>query len=45
VTAPVKLLKKEALLIASYPLYACLFRRYGLNIKSVHREPDEIPGI
>jgi zinc transport system substrate-binding protein len=31
-------------LVASHPVYDYLARRYGLNIKSVHWEPDEIPG-
>jgi zinc transport system substrate-binding protein len=30
-------------LIASHPVYDYLSRRYGLNMKSVHWEPDEIP--
>lgn len=30
-------------LIASHPVYHYFARRYGLNIKSVHWEPDEIP--
>jgi zinc transport system substrate-binding protein len=32
-------------LIASHPVYDYLARRYSLNIRSVHWEPDEIPGI
>lgn len=31
-------------LIASHPVYHYFSRRYGLNIKSVHWEPDEKPG-
>jgi zinc transport system substrate-binding protein len=31
-------------LIASHPVYDYLARRYGLNMRSVHWEPDEIPG-
>jgi zinc transport system substrate-binding protein len=31
-------------LVASHPVYHYLSRRYGLNIKSVHWEPDEVPG-
>ena len=30
-------------LIASHPVYDYFARRYGLNINSVHWEPDEIP--
>jgi len=30
--------------IGSHPVYDYLARRYGLNIKSVHWEPDEAPG-
>jgi zinc transport system substrate-binding protein len=30
-------------LIASHPVYHYFARRYGLNIKSVHWEPDEVP--
>ena len=30
-------------LIASHPVYQYLSKRYGLNLKSVHWEPDEIP--
>jgi zinc transport system substrate-binding protein len=30
-------------LAVSHPVYDYLARRYGLNIKSVHWEPDEIP--
>ena len=31
-------------LIASHPVYHYFARRYGLNMKSVHWEPDEAPG-
>jgi len=31
------------LLVVSHPVYDYFARRYGLNIKSVHWEPDEIP--
>ena len=30
-------------LIGSHPVYDYFARRYGLNMKSVHWEPDEIP--
>ena len=30
-------------LVASHPVYQYLMRRYGLNAKSVHWEPDELP--
>ncbi|MCK5511988.1 MAG: zinc ABC transporter substrate-binding protein, partial [Thermodesulfovibrionia bacterium] len=30
-------------IITSHPVYQYFARRYGLNIKSVHWEPDEIP--
>jgi len=30
-------------LVVSHPVYDYFVRRYGLNIKSVHWEPDEIP--
>jgi len=30
-------------LLASHPVYQYLARRYGLNLKSVHWEPDSIP--
>jgi zinc transport system substrate-binding protein len=30
-------------LLASHPVYDYLSRRYGLNMKSVHWEPDEVP--
>ena len=32
-------------LVVSHPVYDYLARRYGLNIKSVHWEPDEIPSF
>lgn len=32
-------------LIASHPVYQYLARRYGLNVRSVHWEPDEAPGL
>ena len=31
-------------LIASHPVYDYFMRRYGLDLQSVHWEPDEIPG-
>jgi zinc transport system substrate-binding protein len=31
-------------LIASHPVYHYFARRYGLNMKYVHWEPDEVPG-
>jgi len=31
-------------LVVSHPVYDYWARRYGLNIKSVHWEPDEMPG-
>jgi len=31
-------------LLASHPIYQYLARRYGLNLKSVTWEPDEVPG-
>jgi len=31
-------------LLASHPVYQYVVRRYGLNMKSVHWEPDEKPG-
>jgi len=31
-------------LIASHPVYDYLARRYDLNLKSLHWEPDEVPG-
>ena len=34
---------KSTPLIASHPVYDYLTQRYGLNIVSVHWEPDEIP--
>ena len=30
-------------LIASHPVYQYMARRYGLNLKSLHWEPDEMP--
>jgi zinc transport system substrate-binding protein len=30
-------------LVVSHPVYDYLSRRYGLNIRSVHWEPDEVP--
>ena len=33
----------ELPLLASHPVYDYLSRRYGLSIKSVHWEPDQIP--
>ena len=33
----------ELPLLASHPVYDYLTRRYGLNIKSVHWEPDQVP--
>lgn len=30
-------------LVASHPVYAYLARRYGLNLRSVHWEPDTVP--
>lgn len=37
---------KESLpLIASHPVYQYLTRRYGLNVRSVHWEPDEAPDL
>ena len=31
-------------LVASHPVYDYFSRRYGLNMRSVHWEPDEMPG-
>ena len=31
-------------LIASHPVYDYFARRYGLNFKNVHWEPDQVPG-
>jgi len=31
-------------LLASHPVYQYLAKRYNLNLKSVHWEPDEVPG-
>jgi len=33
------------LLVASHPVYQYLARRYGLNFRSVHWEPDQVPGL
>jgi zinc transport system substrate-binding protein len=33
----------EQPLVVSHPVYQYLTRRYGLNVKSVHWEPDELP--
>ena len=33
----------EQPLVVSHPVYQYLTRRYGLNAKSVHWEPDEVP--
>ena len=30
-------------LLGSHPIYQYLSRRYGLDLKSVHFEPDEVP--
>ncbi len=30
-------------LVASHPVFQYLTRRYGLNVKTVHWEPDEVP--
>jgi len=30
-------------LVVSHPVYQYLTRRYGLNVKSLHWEPDELP--
>jgi zinc transport system substrate-binding protein len=35
--------KKDQPLVGSHPVYQYLARRYGLNMKSVHWEPDEAP--
>ena len=40
---PVGLAEITLPLLASHPVYDYLSRRYGLNIKSVHWEPDEAP--
>ncbi|MDD5035538.1 MAG: metal ABC transporter substrate-binding protein [Methylococcaceae bacterium] len=37
-------LKPGLALFASHPVYQYLARRYGLNLKSVHWEPNEMPG-
>jgi zinc transport system substrate-binding protein len=36
--------KPSTPLIASHPVYDYFTRRYGLNIVSVHWEPDQVPG-
>jgi zinc transport system substrate-binding protein len=36
--------KPSVPLIVSHPVYDYFTRRYGLNIVSVHWEPDEVPG-
>lgn len=36
--------KPSAPLIVSHPVYDYFSRRYGLNIVSVHWEPDQLPG-
>jgi zinc transport system substrate-binding protein len=33
----------EQPLVVSHPVYQYLTRRHGLNVKSVHWEPDEVP--
>ncbi|QSA98996.1 zinc ABC transporter substrate-binding protein [Methylococcus sp. EFPC2] len=35
--------KKNQPLLGSHPVYQYLARRYGLNLKSVHWEPNEMP--
>lgn len=35
--------RQEQPIVVSHPVYDYFKRRYGLNIKSVHWEPDEIP--
>jgi zinc transport system substrate-binding protein len=37
--------KSSTPLIVSHPVYDYFARRYGLNIVSVHWEPDQVPGI
>jgi zinc transport system substrate-binding protein len=32
-------------LVGSHPVYDYLARRYGINLKSVHWEPDEVPDM
>jgi zinc transport system substrate-binding protein len=32
-------------LLASHPVYQYLAKRYNLNLRSVHWEPDEVPGL
>jgi zinc transport system substrate-binding protein len=34
---------KEVPLLVSHPVYDYLAKRYGLNIKSLHWEPDQVP--
>jgi len=34
----------EKPLLASHPVYQYLAKRYNLNLRSVHWEPDEVPG-
>ena len=38
-------INSEIPLLASHPVYQYLARRYNLNLKSVHWEPDEDPGL
>jgi len=35
----------EKPLLASHPVYQYLAKRYGLNLKSLHWEPDQMPGL
>ena len=35
---------QEQPFLASHPVYQYFARRYGLNLKSMHWEPDEMPG-
>jgi zinc transport system substrate-binding protein len=35
----------QIILIASHPVYQYFARRYELNLRSVHFEPDEMPAI
>lgn len=37
--------KESRPLVASHPVYQYLTRRYGLNVRSVHWEPDEAPSL
>ncbi len=39
----VALRQPDAPLLASHPVYQYLERRYKLNLKSLHWEPDEMP--